>query len=182
LYPCSLVVTPGGPRREHAEDFNSWLAELPHPTKIVVNGNHEYNAPWKEETIALVCNATHYLRQSGCSIALSSGEELKIFGTEFMWPCKGVNPYYQQIPEDSDVIITHGPVSGYVDGGKGCPAMLDRVKEVRPRLVVSGHTHWAYGVAHGKRECTGTVFVNGASKRGDRDDTPGLHSPIVVKL
>ena len=28
-------------KEEHAEDFNRWLGEQPHKTKLVVLGNHE---------------------------------------------------------------------------------------------------------------------------------------------
>ena len=111
-------------KEEHAVDFNSWLGTLPHRHKIVVNGNHENNAEWKARTPEILSNAT-FLRQSSVTV-----EGLLIFGCEFFWPVAkgGVNAYYEQIPKDAAVIITHGPVHGYVDGGSGCRAMLSVVK------------------------------------------------------
>ena len=90
-------------KKEHAQDFNEWLGSLPHKHKIVVNGNHESNADWKEQTAGIFTNAT-FLRQSSVVV-----EGLKIFGCEFFWPVAkgGVNAYYSQIPADVDVIVTH---------------------------------------------------------------------------
>ena len=35
-----------------------WLGELPHAHKVVVEGNHECKAPWKDDTHAILTNAT----------------------------------------------------------------------------------------------------------------------------
>lgn len=48
-----------------AIDFNEWLSSLPYKHKIVVQGNHEVNAPWKERAkdilshATLLCSCTH---------------------------------------------------------------------------------------------------------------------------
>lgn len=149
---------------EHAHDFNEWLGTLPHKHKIVVNGNHENNADWKDLTPEILTNAI-FLRQSGVEV-----EGLKIFGCEFFWPVAkdGVNAYYGQIPDDVSVIITHGPIQGYCDGGSGCRAMLRVVQKLAKqqlRLVVSGHVHQSHGVAQGTwmGGCSGVTFVNAAN-------------------
>ena len=49
-----------------ALDFNEWLGTLPHPVKVVVNGNHEANAPWKGDTSSLLSNATFLRQQAHC--------------------------------------------------------------------------------------------------------------------
>ena len=40
------------------------------------------------------------------------------------------NPYYELIPDDVDILISHAPVKGYVDGNHGCPTLLNRIKEI----------------------------------------------------
>lgn len=52
-------------KEEHLKDFNEWLGvvpnselililgTLPHKHKIIVNGNHESNAPWKKVPIEI---------------------------------------------------------------------------------------------------------------------------------
>jgi predicted phosphodiesterase len=155
-------------KEEHAHDFNDWLGTLPHKHKIVVNGNHENNADWKERTSDILTHAT-FLRQGSVEV-----EGLKIFGCEFFWPVAkgGVNAYYSQIPDDASVIITHGPVAGYVDGGTGCRAMLKVVQKLSKQhlqLVVSGHVHRSHGITEGTwmGGCSGVRFVN-AANCGDR--------------
>lgn len=145
--------------KEHAVDFNWWLGELPYQHRIVVQGNHEYNAPWKAEAQSILTNAT-LLQNESISV-----ENLNIFGTGFFWKFKdGRNPYYDLIPANTDVVVAHNPALGYVDGGKGCPVLLNRIKEVRPKLVLSGHIHEARNAIRGNTpELQNTVFVNVAT-------------------
>eukprot|EP00656_Telonema_subtile_P015864 TRINITY_DN1834_c0_g1_i2.p1 TRINITY_DN1834_c0_g1~~TRINITY_DN1834_c0_g1_i2.p1 ORF type:complete len:259 (-),score=51.71 TRINITY_DN1834_c0_g1_i2:120-896(-) len=150
-------------KREHAEDFNTWLGELPHKHKLVVNGNHEHNAEWKTDAQNILSNAV-FLRGEKHTVQVGD-QQVTVFGTDFFWPMKTPNPYYDLIPEDVDLLVCHGPVRGYVDGGTGCQTMLQHVERVSPRLVVSGHIHDAHGVATGVGRVGGTVFVNAANAR-----------------
>eukprot|EP00052_Salpingoeca_macrocollata_P006795 m.55959 g.55959 ORF g.55959 m.55959 type:complete len:209 (+) comp15661_c1_seq2:130-756(+) len=140
-------------KRSDAEDFNAWLGTLPHKHKIVVNGNHESNAPWKKDTKKIFTNATFLLQES------VEVEGVTIFGAEFCWPTRDGNPYMRQIPAGTDIVVVHGPVKGYVDGNYGCQDALQEVRRVGPRLVVSGHIHEAHGEAEGH----GIKFVNAAN-------------------
>jgi Icc-related predicted phosphoesterase len=50
------------------------------------------------------------------------------------------------IPEDTDILITHGPPLGFgdrVDSGErvGCEDLLRRVRQLRPKLHLFGHIH-----------------------------------------
>ena len=62
-----------------------------------------------------------------------------------------INQIWNQIPDDTDIVITHGPIYGYCDrtdrGGLnvGCEQLYHRLNEVRPQLHFSGHIHEAYG-------------------------------------
>ena len=90
-------------------------------------------------------------------------------GTQFYWP--NSTPRGLKIPQGADILITHGPVLGYVDGshcggmGAGCPAMLAHVKQSKPRVVVCGHIHHAHGVAEGTGPLEGVTFINAANAR-----------------
>jgi Icc-related predicted phosphoesterase len=70
---------------------------------------------------------------------------------------------------NSTVLITHCPPKGYRDevigrGNMGCEAIAQIVKKYKPKLVISGHIHEAYGVEDIGDE---TVIVNpGAGKDG----------------
>ena len=43
--------------------------------------------------------------------------------------------------------------------------LLRLVQRIRPRLVVSGHIHFAHAVVEGWGELAGTTFVNAANAR-----------------
>ena len=147
-------------RDEDAIDFNDWLGELDYEHIIVVEGNHDAS----------------YLRKNGLSNASSvlsdtsvTIQGIKIHGCRFNWCMKrgSRNPNYDLIDNDVDIIISHNPAKGFVDGGgkgKGCPVLLQRIKEIRPKLVVSGHVHGGRGVKRAGwfSGLRGTVFVNAA--------------------
>jgi Icc-related predicted phosphoesterase len=76
---------------------------------------------------------------------------------------------FSLIPQDTDVLITHGPPRGILDGSsrqkksQGCDQLLAAVRRVRPRLHVFGHIHQQYGTLHS----AGTLFVNAALAGSD---------------
>lgn len=141
-------------------DFNYWLGLLPHKYKIVIAGNHDYcfeSDPGKSED--LLTNAI-FLNNSGVEI-----EGLKIWGS----PNSPISPkfgsdgafniergqkirkYWELIPSDTDILITHCPPFGILDknemGDKeGCKDLLDVIQNrIKPRLHIFGHIHDQYG-------------------------------------
>jgi Icc-related predicted phosphoesterase len=58
---------------------------------------------------------------------------------------------WQAIPEDTDILITHGPPNGILDYvaqsvyNAGCEELLERVMQVKPKVSVFGHIHQGYG-------------------------------------
>jgi len=87
---------------------------------------------------------------------------------------------WARIPEDTDILITHGPPFGILDCAsrsnihEGCPELLEAVLLVKPRLHVFGHIHHGYGT----RSTGDTLFVNAALLGAS-----GLsRKPIVVEL
>jgi predicted MPP superfamily phosphohydrolase len=65
-----------------------------------------------------------------------------------------INEIWNKIPNDTDIVITHGPIHSYCDrtdrGGLnvGCEQLYHRLNEVKPQLHFSGHIHEAYGYRH----------------------------------
>jgi hypothetical protein len=86
-----------------------------------------------------------------------------------------------EIPEDTDVLITHGPPCGVLDcevnSGlhSGCRELFDAVMRVRPKLHVFGHVHSAHGIFQTDQ----TTFVNAALFGVDGDLE---NSPIVLRM
>lgn len=71
---------------------------------------------------------------------------------------------YSKIPDDTDVIISHGPAQFYGDAvyprkwhdeekypeieHVGSPSLLKRIDEIQPKLLVTGHIHSGYGMLY----------------------------------
>jgi hypothetical protein len=58
---------------------------------------------------------------------------------------------WNKIPEDADIVITHGPIYGYGDmtantyQNVGCEDLYRRLKELKTPLHFAGHIHEGYG-------------------------------------
>ena len=89
----------------------------------------------------------------------------------------------EKIPEDIDVLITHGPpykmldyvTFSYMNHYVGCSDLLKRVKEIKPKFHIFGHTHGSYGV-HKENNIT---FVN-ASVMDENYDV--VNKAIVINM
>ena len=163
--------------------FTKWFASQPHPHKILVAGNHDitldisfYDSNWhrfhnkclsaSDIKNFVLRSGVHYLENSGVEI-----EDVKFYGS----PCQPtfcnwafnvdrglpIRSVWSKIPEDTDVLITHGPPRGVGDvlqtgESVGCDDLWDAVKRVRPQYHIFGHIHEGYGLH--TRE--GISFVN----------------------
>jgi Icc-related predicted phosphoesterase len=165
-------------------DFNTWLGELPHRHKILTYGNHEFFVEADPSRRSMLTNAL-VLVNEGTEI-----EGLRIWGspvTPLYGGAFGLSSQedrkrlYAQIPEGTDILVTHGPPFGILDSAphsglhSGCRELLDAVMRVRPKLHVFGHVHGAHGIFQTKP----TIFVN-AAMRGANGDLD--HSPIVLQM
>ena len=151
---------------EHAQDFNTWLAALPHRHKIVINRNHENNSPWQKDVKEIISNATYLINESHCIERCAGGSVVKFYGTDFYWPMQhdSPNPNFDLIDNDTNVLLAHGPVAGYVDGGHGCKTLALHCSRLSNehgllRCVISGHIHSAHGVVKIIGETKGTVGI-----------------------
>lgn len=70
------------------------------------------------------------------------------------------------IPDDVDVVLTHGPPRGVCDKtvtgfSAGCPDLKDALERTKPALCVFGHIHEAHGVDRlGSTLCCNVAMVN----------------------
>jgi Icc-related predicted phosphoesterase len=160
-------------------DFNTWLGELPHRHKIIVPGNHEYFLEADSSKRSMLTNAVVLINEA------AEIEGLRIWGSPATTLFSGAfglsspedrKRLYAQIPEDTDILVTHGPPFGILDSAphsslhSGCRELLDAVMHVRPLLHVFGHVHGAHGIFHTSQ----TTFVNAAllGTNGDLDQRP----------
>ncbi|KIW73944.1 hypothetical protein PV04_02020 [Phialophora macrospora] len=86
--------------------------------------------------------------------------KLKVFGSPyspahgfwaFGYSTESASQLWDQIPLDSDIVVTHTPAKYHRDecgkrGTAGCEILRQTLWRVRPRLFVCGHIHEAHGV------------------------------------
>lgn len=165
-------------------DFSEWLDELPYAHKIVVPGNHEFFLEADPSRRNLISTAI---------VLINEGIEvmgLKIWGTPttpleggafgVSSPAKRAK-IYSEIPDDVDILISHGPPFGILDRAPdsphhaGCLELLKAVTRVKPRLHLFGHAHMAYGVM----DTENTLYVNAALMGLDGDLSK---APISLRM
>ncbi len=171
-------------RLEEIRAFDAWLGELPHGEKVVIAGNHDFGFERDPTARDLLTNA-RYLQDEGLEL-----EGFALWGSPWQpwfydWAFnlprgEELRRVWQRIPEETDILMTHGPPAGVLDrcaDGRrvGCEDLREAVERVQPLLHVFGHIHEAYGFEeHGD-----TLFVNASNcNREYRPTQPA----IVVEL
>lgn len=196
-FEADLGAIPGGDVLVHAGDLvrggtleelaevAAWLRRLPHRHKVVVAGNHDgCFRDARAAAVALLGDA-HYLEDSGIEL-----DGVRFWGSPWQpayndwWFNLPRGPALAQkwalIPEDVDVLVTHGPPLGHgdqgpVEGRAGCADLLARVRRVRPPLHLFGHIHQDGGVS----EEAGVVFANVTTWEGERAPTVIDFDPLT---
>lgn len=158
-----------------AIDFMDWLCELPYPHKIFICGNHD-ECMFDAHVDGLDANV-HYLCHSGIII-----NDVKFYGVPTFLNddfTRHQSRQYDNIPADTDVVITHVPPYGILDFNGyyyyGSEDLLMRVSELSPRLHLFGHIHSQHGIT--QLGCT--TFSNGSIVS---DDDTHLQVPNIIVL
>jgi Icc-related predicted phosphoesterase len=136
---------------EAVVDFNDWLGELPHRHKIVVPGNHEFFLEADPSERFMLDNAIVLINE-GMEIdglRIWGSPVTPMYGGAFgLSSAKDRKRLYGQIPQEIDVLVSHGPPFGILDTApisglhEGCHELLDAVLRVRPYLhVFRPHPH-----------------------------------------
>lgn len=137
-----------------AGPFKAWLDRVPADEVVLVAGNHDQSIEARGVPDGLRC---HYLQDERLELF-----GLRIWGTPWQpwfhdWafnaPRHGGEAFlaskFDAIPADSHIVLAHGPPHGLGDrtdhGHVGSTAMTATLERVRPRLLVCGHIHPAYG-------------------------------------
>jgi len=182
----------GGYEEGEAIDFFDWLEHdvTGYKYKIFIAGNHDRlfeNEP--EQAIKLkdaYAPSTIYLQDSSFKI-----EGIKFYGSPWTpafnnWAFNverdsdAIEEKWNQIPDDTDVLITHGPPLGILDytpygGDVGCERMISKVLEVQPLIHVFGHVHSSYGHKYNET----TDFINASNLN---DNYKLVNEPVNIIL
>jgi Icc-related predicted phosphoesterase len=167
-----------------ARAFLAWLADQPHAYKICIAGNHDWPFEFSYQPVRIPSSIT-YLKDSGADVA-----GLRFWGSPIQpafcdWAFnrergEEIAKHWKLIPDDTDVLITHGPPWGILDRTQegfptGCEALADELRRIKPKLHVFGHIHEGYG----QEQNNGTLYVN-ASVLDRRYRL--VNAPVVVDL
>jgi Icc-related predicted phosphoesterase len=171
IEPCDLLLIAGDvcPTHDHHWQYQAawmdnylrrWLDTVDAKEVVAVLGNHDFIGEKHPNLIS------KDLRWTLLDLDDTVKFGLKIWGSPYQnffcnWAFnapegdveeKFLADIYRNIPDDADIIISHGPprlgtldvtVSGVETGSH---TLLKRVEEVQPKLLVTGHIHEGYGV------------------------------------
>lgn len=209
-----LIVAGDLTARDKPEEylkFNDWLKLQNYKRKIVIAGNHDnciqsgvtvfLNTLMAQQMIPIYGVDFNYLCDSGTEF-----EGLKIWGSPWTLKFPGMNPNcmaftcetehdldakFSLIPEDIDILITHSPPFGILDGipiedGSECHAgstflygWLNYV--ARPYLHVFGHIHEGYGVEE-RFACRDQKYMKSVNASYVNERYEPVNNPVRVVL
>ncbi|MEM7603825.1 MAG: metallophosphatase domain-containing protein [Myxococcota bacterium] len=140
------------------EGVAAWIRSLPHRTKLIVAGNHDWCFAREREAALKLIGDAIYLEDSGVTV-----DGVRFWGSPWQpayhnWAFnlprgEELARKWAAIPQDTHVLVTHGPPRGIGDRGPvagrgGCADLMVRVQAVRPALHLFGHIHQDGGVFH----------------------------------
>lgn len=169
---------PGGDLIVHAGDMSStgtqkeiksfldWFTGLDGYThKIFIAGNHDWgfqdNSLECRDLLKLYPNVS-YLQDNLEIIGEDYETAVKVYGSPwqpefwnwaFNLPRMGweLQQMWDDIPMNTDILVTHGPAWGHLDTVQGqsvplgCELLAERIKVLKPKIHVFGHIHTGYG-------------------------------------
>lgn len=169
-------------RLNEIDVFMSWFNDLPVKHLVMIAGNHEFffeRNDYRDKKFAGMMGRANYLQDSGVEI-----EGLKFWGTpvtpEFNdWAFNrkagdDIEKHYLLIPDNTDILLTHGPPIGFCDlifdykyckdRHLGCPLLAKHIFRIKPKLSAFGHIHQGQGyLALEETLYVNSSFVTGMS-------------------
>jgi len=166
---------PGGDLLIHAGDISSmgyeheirefckWFNNIDNYThKVFIAGNHDWGFQNNLEIVKEILNFYENITYLQDNSTLLGEDMVSVYGSPwqpefynwaFNLPRQGVElkEKWDNIPNNTDILITHGPAYGYVDKvigrteNLGCELLTERIKELKPKIHVCGHIHTGYG-------------------------------------
>lgn len=181
-------------RVQDLTSFGKWLEEVVPMYKygaVIIAGNHDVMLdPNKhadlyrlfENMFDLIPNV-FYLNDSGICI-----NGYNIWGSpitpEFCnWAFNrergpSIQKHWDIIPDNTDILITHGPPMGIRDAGLGCSNLGKKIRSLDIKLHVFGHIHPPYGQV----KIGDTLYVNAAQCEIVNNKYVLVNKPIIVDL
>ncbi len=181
---CDLLISAGDwsyqGKFTEVEDFAKWLNIQPAHNIVICPGNHElYFEKMYPESLNWIldhCPRAKVLIHNAIEI-----DGIKIFGSGWSpyfcdWAYNGarnqsekdlyhkplMKDLWAQIPDDTELLITHSPPYGILDyapqcGNVGCKDLFIRTQELKNlKAHLYGHIHYSYSI----KEFNGVKYYN----------------------
>lgn len=163
---CNLLISCGDysfrGETHMVKDFHKWLNKQPATHIISVQGNHElqvqHNFNLSKQIAQEQCPRVHFMEEGLVEI-----EDKKIWCSAWTpwfydWAYNArrgeeIQRHWDLIPQDIDILVTHGPPAGVLDTviGReqdhlGCLDLMDKINQL-PKLKYHffGHIHSGHG-------------------------------------
>jgi len=162
-----------GYHKTEAIEFFNWFEAIDnYDTKIFIAGNHDRimeNEPEWAKKVLPIFKTIDYLQDEWMIIGDGDPHDpntktAKVYGSPwqpefynwaFNLPRNGeeLKSKWNAIPENTDILITHGPAQTYLDTAGapyntpllGCELLKEHIELIRPKIHVCGHIHGGYG-------------------------------------
>ncbi len=160
------------------------MKKLPHPTKLLICGNHDWLGEHNPSLMREMCTdaGVTYLDHEAITMAsinfFGSAYTPEFYNWSFNVPRDELKPYWDAIPDNTHILVTHGPPRGILDKCPdgflaGCDHLLKRTQEL-PNLThhIYGHIHEGYGI----KKVGNVTYINASGCTGNYKPT----NPAVV--
>jgi predicted phosphodiesterase len=147
--------------------------------KIFIAGNHDWGFQTNATKAMEIVNSYKTINYLQDDLYLAGQDEpdyndmIKIYGSPwqpefynwaFNLPRMGdeLKEKWDNIPIDTDILITHGPAYGFVDKvigrpeNLGCELLAERIKTIKPKIHICGHIHSGRGIIFNDE----TLYIN----------------------
>jgi len=164
--------------RHEIKNFCEWFASVPgYKHKVFISGNHDWGFEDDPTETALMLKnypEIEYLQDSMYVLGDDYQAAIKIWGSPWQprfydWAFNAdrgedIKQHWDKIPNDIDILITHGPAYGFLDKvhGRGeplgCEELTKAIGRVNPKIHLCGHIH----SGNGYTKYNDTHFFNAA--------------------
>lgn len=170
--PADLLIFAGDLQANQLYDFGNdfidWLHNLPYPKKIVVFGNHDGHYKITREYVEDKKKYKDIVFLTNEAVII---DDVKIFGSPhsvqfgswwFMMLDNELAELWKNIPDDTNILVTHGPPFGILDktvngANAGSKTLLERIEKLEKlKYHIFGHIHEARGI----ETIDGKTFMN----------------------
>lgn len=164
ILPLDIQMNSKKSKKWLVNDFTKWIKNSPVEQTVFIAGNHDFFFESKDinEVNALFDSTIKYLCNSYYDYLSNEGKIYRIFGTPyckqfgnwaFMRDNNSLIKYYQVIPKNCDIIITHDAPriedlgcikeegSRWYGTDAGNPILAKAILEAKPNYFFCGHIH-----------------------------------------